>query len=579
MTSLERLKSANSLNDIAMLLGFKPASLAYVIYKLPDSKKYIEFEIPKRNGGVRKIKAPEARLKLLQRRLSSLLYACIHDIENNAEPRRPLAHGFTKCLSIITNASSHKRRRYVLNLDLKDFFPSINFGRVRGILIKDKRFELKPAIATIIAQIACHDNTLPQGSPCSPILSNIVAHILDIRMVRLAKKHKCTYSRYADDITFSTNQASFPHALAAQNGEVEDKWELGKELISGIHGTGFEINDAKTRMQVRGSRQIATGLIVNEKVNIRPEYYRTARSMCNSLFASGSYYQMIPAAILGGKPEESAVKRIETSLAPLEGMLSHIYHVRNIVDSRTSIEKKKNSTSTRNLYYRFLFYKNFIALDKPLIIPEGKTDSIYIESAIRKMIATYPKLGRVDAGKLIKAFRILNTTTTIHDVLQLGGGTGDFKFFVLKYKEMADSYKHCLALFPVILLIDNDDGAKEIFSVMKQLKVPNCRHDATCPFFKIYKNLYLIKTPEAKSSPYTSCIEDLFSDELRNTILDGKTFDPNKKHNEHGKYGKMRFAERVIKPNVESIDFSSFTKLIDRIVAVIDDYVSCHISR
>ena len=171
----------------------------------------------------------------------------------------------------MTNAAVHKRRRYVLNLDLKDFFPSINFGRVRGIFIKDKRFALDPKVATLIAQIACHDHVLPQGSPCSPVISNIVGHLLDIRLVRFAKAQKCTYSRYADDITFSTNAKAFPADVAAPVSGSEHDWALGAALLKELKKADFEVNPAKTRMQYRGSRQVATGLLVNEKPNVRPE--------------------------------------------------------------------------------------------------------------------------------------------------------------------------------------------------------------------------------------------------------------------------------------------------------------------
>lgn len=264
------------------------------------------------------------------------------------------------------------------NLALKDFFPSINFGRVRGMFMKDKRFGLDPKIATLIAQIACHDHVLPQGSPCSPVISNIVGHLLDIRLVRFAKAQKCTYSRYADDITFSTNGKSFPTDVAAPiPGSVHD-WALGAVLLKEIDKAGFAVNPGKTRMQYRGSRQVVTGLLVNEKPNIRPEYYRTVRAMCWSLFNSGSYYRMVPAALAGGKAGDPDGKEIATSLAPLQGMLGHVYHVRDQVDTRPSAEKKndKTATATRKLYARFLFYRNFVVAPKPLIIPEGKTDPI-----------------------------------------------------------------------------------------------------------------------------------------------------------------------------------------------------------
>jgi RNA-directed DNA polymerase len=571
VSRLAKLKAAKSLDDVAELLGYRPSGLSYILYKIPDGAKYSEFEIVKRSGGTRKIKAPERRLKALQRRLANLLYRCLSEIDKSGSPRRPLSHGFARSLSIVTNASAHKRRRYVLNLDLKDFFPTINFGRVRGVLMKDKRFELEPKAATVIAQIACHNHTLPQGSPCSPVLSNIVANFLDIRLVRLARTHKCTYTRYADDITFSTNRSDFPPDLAIPIDGLQGKWQLGASLVSEIIKAGFQINDAKTRMQFRGSRQLTTGLLVNEKVNIRPEYYRTTRSMCASLFSTGRYYQTIPASLRGGKVSDPDIKEVATSLASLEGRLSHIYHVRNSVDRRESAEKKRNSTATRRLYHRFLFYKSFVALDKPLIIPEGKTDTIYLKAAITKLTAFHPRLGKIEDGKLELAIRFLSQTSTVHDVLQLGGGTGDFKFFMLRYKQIVESFGHCPLAHPVILLIDNDDGASEIFSVAKQLGILGLSHTSKAPFYRVDKNLYLIKTPERGPSGKTY-IEQLFAPRVLGRELDGKRFDPNKKHNETGKYGKVRFAERVIRPMISSIDFGNFAELLGRIVSAIDDY-------
>jgi RNA-directed DNA polymerase len=237
-------------------------------------------------------------------------------------PRRSLAHGFERNRSIITNANLHKRRRYVLNLDLEDFFPSINFGRVRGFFIKDKHFSLHPAVATILAQIACHENELPQGSPCSPIVSNLVGHLLDSRLARFAKIHKCTYSRYADDITFSTSRKDFPPALAFPVPGATGKWQLGVELREKIEHSGFKINDKKTRMQFRGSRQVTTGLMVNEKVNIRQEYWRTARQMCHALFATGKYYRMVTATLAGGASDDPPVKQEITTLNSIGGILA-----------------------------------------------------------------------------------------------------------------------------------------------------------------------------------------------------------------------------------------------------------------
>lgn len=208
MSRLEKLKETKSLSDLATLLGFQPRAVSYILYKIPEYKKYIEFEIPKKNGGKRIIKAPTEKLKQLQSRLADLLNECFDQIGKESN-KKSLSHGFRKKHSIITNAKNHKNKRYVFNVDLQDFFPSINFGRVRGFFIKNHHFSLEPKVATVIAQIACHNNELPQGSPCSPIISNLIGHLLDVRMANLAKKAKCTYSRYADDLTFSTNKKIF----------------------------------------------------------------------------------------------------------------------------------------------------------------------------------------------------------------------------------------------------------------------------------------------------------------------------------------------------------------------------------
>jgi retron-type reverse transcriptase len=570
---VEDLKKAKSLDDLAAILGYKSSGLSYILYKSNSTTVYAEFKIPKRNGGVRIVKAPEAKLKLLQRRLANVLYIYLEEIEDKKKPFKTVSHGFAKGKSIITNATVHKRSRYVLNLDLEDFFPTINFGRVRGLFIKDKRFEFHPSVATCIAQIACHDNTLPQGSPCSPIISNIVGRLLDVRLVRLAKIHKCTYSRYADDITFSTNQKEFPVDLAYPDPSGLGEWLLAQALTNEINGTGFAINAKKTRMQVRGSRQLATGLLVNEKVNVRPEYYRTVRSMCSSLFQTGSYYRMMPAALLGKPAADPDIKVEHKDFGVIEGMLGHIYHVRNTVDRRESAEKKKFPTTTRKLYHRLLFFKNFVTLDMPLIVTEGKTDPAYLKAAVERLPKFHPRLGILDKGKLKTAIRFMNFSSAVHDVLQLGRGVEDLKFFILRYKDIIESYKYRPLMHPVIVLIDNDEGTKEIFGVMRQITSHNDISTVKSePFYRISSNLYVVKTPETGKNKGMTCIEDLFDPMLFKTVLNGKVFDPDKKHNEKGKYGKHVFVEKVIRPNKAVIDFSKFDPLLSRIVAVLDDY-------
>jgi RNA-directed DNA polymerase len=123
----------------------------------------------------------------------------------------------------------------------------------------------------------------------------------------------------------------------------------------------------------------------------------------------------------------------------------------------------------------------------------------------------------------------------------------------------------------VILVIDNDDGAKGVFNVVKSSGGPVISLTWKEPFYYLFANLYLVKTPEMYPDP-VSCIEDFFNPELFKTKINGKTFDPKKKHGASDKYGKFVFAEHVVKPKADTIDFSGFSPLLNRIVAALQDY-------
>src|SRR5258708_15130344 len=125
MSKLQSLKAATSLHDVAALLKYKARTLAYILYV--KQNKYHSFEIRKRGGGSRTINSPSEDLKLLQKNLSDLLQDCAEEINKARGFKDQLAHGFKRDCSIITNATKHRRRRYVLNLHLHDFFPTINF--------------------------------------------------------------------------------------------------------------------------------------------------------------------------------------------------------------------------------------------------------------------------------------------------------------------------------------------------------------------------------------------------------------------------------------------------------------------
>lgn len=224
--------SLTTRRDVAILLDIPYGILIYHLFVQSKSSQYKIFTIPKKRGGTREIKAPITALKIMQRKLSQVLYSVYNS--------KPSVHGFAPGRSIVTNAEVHSKKRFVLNLDLKDFFPSINFGRVRGMFL-GKPYFLNEEVATTLAQICCHQNQLPQGAPTSPVISNMLCAQLDSKLQQLAKVCKCTYTRYADDITFSTTLRKFPSSLAVRVLDSEGKYKvaLGQELVSLIQDNGF----------------------------------------------------------------------------------------------------------------------------------------------------------------------------------------------------------------------------------------------------------------------------------------------------------------------------------------------------
>src|SRR5680860_1477625 len=181
--------------DLSALLEVPHNTLIYHLYRKSLISKYTAFTIPKASGGNREILAPNPSLKILQQKCNyilSLMY----------KPKFP-THGFVKNRSIVSNAKAHTRKAYVLNIDIEDFFPSINFGRVRGLFLS-KPFLLPEKVSTFLAQLCCFNNQLPQGAPTSPIISNFISMKLDNELNQFSRRHRCSYTRYADDMTFSS---------------------------------------------------------------------------------------------------------------------------------------------------------------------------------------------------------------------------------------------------------------------------------------------------------------------------------------------------------------------------------------
>jgi RNA-directed DNA polymerase len=255
MTEFDQLISRD---HVAARLGLRPTEMAWWIWALRESRRYREFKIARRSGGTpRLIQTPIKPIRDMQEVILPMLTATYRPW--------PHVHGFVTGRSAVTNAAVHRRQRWILRIDLKNFFPSINFGRVRGLFLS-RPYELPADVATTLAQICCHRGALPQGAPTSPVISNLICRSLDTRLARFAGAVHCSYSRYADDLCFSTNRSGLPLALAEVTG---GRTVLNPDLRSIIVSEGFEVNEGKTRLMTRHQRQRVTGLIVNKRLNGR----------------------------------------------------------------------------------------------------------------------------------------------------------------------------------------------------------------------------------------------------------------------------------------------------------------------
>lgn len=232
---------------LCQLCGVDSSFLAAIINS--SSSFYRSFEIPKRNGGKREITAPYPSLKYLQ----TWIYKNII----SKQDVHGCAHGFIPNKSTITNVQVHQGQQCLLKFDLKDFFPSIP---INWVIEMFSSFGYTPEVSFYLASICCYEGVLPQGSPASPYVSNIIAKHLDRRLYRLGKKFGFRYSRYADDIAFSGDD--IPASFIPYVSEI-------------ITDCGFIVNEKKIRLYKGHSRKILTGItLMDEGLRLPREYRR-----------------------------------------------------------------------------------------------------------------------------------------------------------------------------------------------------------------------------------------------------------------------------------------------------------------
>ena len=269
-TKQERFKQFKTREDVSSFIGISDRSLRYFLYKRRPENLYVQFSISKGNGDTRTISAPGKAWREVQRKLAKVLSEIY-------EPK-VCAYGFIKERNHIANAENHIHRQIILNIDLKDFFNQIHFGRICGMLM-NKPYSIGREAAITIAQIACLNGRLPQGAPTSPVLSNMICAPLDNAMMRLAKDQRLLYTRYADDITLSTYKKWFDRSIVyVDNGRIE----IGDKLRAIFEKQSFQINPQKIFLCERSNRQEVTGLTVNVFPNLRRSYLRQLRAILHS---------------------------------------------------------------------------------------------------------------------------------------------------------------------------------------------------------------------------------------------------------------------------------------------------------
>lgn len=261
-------------DEVAAALSLTPGKLRYFSQHRfrETASHYVTFAIPKRSGGERLIHAPKRQLKAVLRRLDHLLVSKLPVSEH--------AHGFAQGRSIATNAMPHVGKAVVLHFDIKDCFPTIHYGRVRGLLIAlGYSYPVAAALAVLMTesprqpvvaegktyQVPIGPRVCVQGAPTSPGLCNAILLRLDHRLAGLARKHGFAYTRYADDLTFSGNDTK----------KIAKLLKLVPQIIS---EEGFATNTKKTRVMRAGRRQAVTGVVVNKEMGLSRQERRKLRA-------------------------------------------------------------------------------------------------------------------------------------------------------------------------------------------------------------------------------------------------------------------------------------------------------------
>ncbi|WP_332872536.1 TIR domain-containing anti-phage reverse transcriptase [Pontibaca salina] len=353
---------AHSVKDVAGALMMRPDGLFHVIKNTETGKYYKTFEVPKKRGGTRPIDKPLRGLAMAQERFAAVLLEVYNP--------KSFVHGYVRGRSFLSNAQYHQKQRWILNIDIEDFFGSIGFARVRGLFMS-KLFGYNDRVATILARICTYQDRLPQGAKTSPILANLIAHNLDKELISLAAKENLRFSRYADDITFSSSSKKIPRSLIkGWEPEYGDRVvELGERLEEAFRTSSFQINRDKTRIQLFDERQVVTGLIVNQYPNV---WRKDIKRLRMKLYSAKNYGMEQAASLWIGAGSKS-----DAFWSHVEGWLGYIKQVRGEGDPvlsklcKQAMEANPNSSDWikehAHMIHEFDLFLSHASEDKPRV--------------------------------------------------------------------------------------------------------------------------------------------------------------------------------------------------------------------
>ncbi|MBO9882889.1 reverse transcriptase domain-containing protein [Xanthomonas sp. D-109] len=384
-------------SELATWLSVSERQLKFVVYALPIDCRYRKFKIAKKNGGTREISAPVEVLATMQRKIGSAI--------DSIRKRSLISNGFERGRSIYDHAKAHKGKSKIITVDIEDYFNSINFGRVRGIFLSSP-FLFSPTVATLLAQICTDGKSLPQGAPSSPSIANLACVRLDRMLVEIASKARCSVSRYADDICFSTGLSEVPKFLAYE----DDGSYLPSNVLADIFkSNGFSINKDKFAVRSR-NKAMVTGLKFHGGIGMPRKWRRRLRS---ELQVCRKYGDEAASIISSWTFGPNRVQLKSHGISSVAGKVGYLHWL----DGKSGADKvRRLAESYGQLAGIFGPLMSFGEID---LLVEGMSDEILLNAALRNLQKkgmfeglkfNFLELGKKGGPELEKSVRLLVTT-------------------------------------------------------------------------------------------------------------------------------------------------------------------------